>query len=378
MIRSRMGAGGRKRWQWRVTIRGFPSRSGTCPTKECARECARKAEAEVRAGRTANRLRLAEVIDAYELAFLPGIPDSASLYRQHLAWWRQELGSYALQAVTPQLISECKLKLAGEVTYRGRLRSAGTVNRYLNTLSSVFTWACSPEVGLADRHPVREVHRLKEPAGRVRWLSRPVDEESSELERLLSACQESKSTILFDLVMLLLSTGCRLNEILHLRRQDIRLEEGGFTIPAPSAKNEEARFVPLEGLGLEIVKTRLATLRHGNDHLFPGAGDKPAWLPKHAWTNARRRAGIRNLRLHDLRHTHGSYLAMMGKTLPEIMQALGHKSPAVALRYTHLADAHKRRVSSDVNAQLAAWVGPTGSARPPQRRPSREESRPAI
>ncbi len=224
-------------------------------------------------------------------------------------------------------------------------------------------------MGLADRHPVREVFRLKEPAGRVRWLSRPVDEESSELERLLAACRNSKSAILFDLVMLLLSTGCRLNEILRIRRQDVRLEEGGFTIPAPSAKNEEARFVPLEGHGLEIVKTRLAKLRPGNDHLFPGAGDKPAWLPKHAWTNVRREAGIRNLRLHDLRHTHGSYLAMMGKTLPEIMQALGHKSAAVALRYTHLADAHKRRVSREGQrsarsmARVERWLSPGTSRR---------------
>ncbi|HVT59001.1 MAG TPA: site-specific integrase [Thermoanaerobaculia bacterium] len=356
MIRARKGAGG-KRWQWRVTIRGFPARTGTCPTKECARDCAKQAEAEVRSGRSASRLLLAELIDAYETAFLPGIPDSAALYRQHLAWWRRELGRYELRAVTPLLVSQSKTKLAGEVTYRGRLRSAGTVNRYLNTLSSLFTWARSPEVRLADHHPVRDVQRLKEPPGRVRWLSRPVDEDSSEFERLLAACRESKSAILFDLVVLLLSTGCRLNEILRIRRQDVRLEESGFTVAAPDAKNEEARFVPLAGLGLEIVKARLATLRPGNDHIFPGAGDQPAWLPKHAWYGALRRARVENLRLHDLRHTHGSYLGMMGKTLPEIMQALGHKSPTVALRYTHLADTHKRRVSQEVNARLGEWIG---------------------
>jgi integrase len=358
MIRARKGIGG-KRWQWRVTIRGLPARTGTCPTKECARECAKKAEAEVRSGRTASRLRLAELIDAYEAAFLPDIPDSASLYRQHLSWWRGELGPYEVQAVTSLMISQCKTKLAGEVTRRGRLRSPGTVNRYLNTLSSLFTWARSPEVQLANHHPVRDVQRMKEPQGRVRWLSRPVDEESSELERLLAACRASKSAILFDLVVLLLSTGCRLNEVLRVRRQDVRLAEGGFTVAAPDAKNEQARFVPLSGPGLEIVKARLANLRPGNDHLFPGAGDQPAWLPKHAWYGALRRARIENLRLHDLRHTHGSYLGMMGKTLPEIMQALGHKSPTVALRYTHLADAHKCRVSQEVNAKLGEWLGGT-------------------
>jgi hypothetical protein len=48
---------------------------------------------------------------------------------------------------------------------------------------------------------------------------------------------------------------------------------------------------------------------------------------------------------------------MLGKTLPEIMEALGHKTPAVALRYIHIADSHKRKVSAEVNAKLTDWMG---------------------
>lgn len=356
MIRMRKGASGRKRWQWRVKVLGMPERYGTCPTKECARTCAKEAEAEARAGRPESRLRLSELLDAYERDYLPQIPDSAPSYRHHLLRWREELGEYAIRLITPQVVSECKLKLAGEMTRRRRRRSPSTVNRYLNTLSSVFTWACSPEVALADRHPLREVQRLKEPAGRVRWLSRPLDETSSELGRLLAACWSSKSKTLFDLVVLLLSTGCRLKEILRIRVEEVHLAEGGFTIPAERAKTEDPRFVPLEGMGLAVIEARLGKIRKGNPYLFPGAGEKAAWLPKRSWDAALRRAGIKDLRVHDLRHTHGSYLAMMGKSLPEIMQALGHKSPHVALRYTHLADAHKRRVSREVNVQMQAWL----------------------
>ncbi|MDP9120049.1 MAG: site-specific integrase [Acidobacteriota bacterium] len=360
MIRPRKGANGQKRWQWRVTAQGFPSQYGTCPTKECARECARQAEAELRAGKVSSKLCLLELIERYEAAVLPQIPDSADLYRQHLAWWKAELGSLSLRAVTPLVVAERKVKLAGEITCRGRLRSPATVNRYLNSLASVFTWACGPEVKATDHNPVRQVERLKEAKGRVRFLSRPVDEKSSELERLLAACAEARSDVLLDLVTLLLSTGCRVSEILQVKGQDIRISEGGFTIPAERAKTETARFVPLEGVGLEVAKRRLAAMRPDNPHLFPGAGDKPAYFPKHAWYAAVKRSGIRNLRPHDLRHTHGSYLAMMGKTLPEIMQALGHKDPGVALRYVHLADAHKRRVSQDINARLGEWIGGGG------------------
>lgn len=353
-------AHGKRRWQWRVAAKGFPSQHGTCPTKECAKECSRRAEEDPRRGRVPSKLTLTELIASYEAAVLPQIPDSAQLYRQQLGWWRRELGALAVRAVTPQVISECKVKLAGEITCRGRLRTPATVNRYLNALSSVFTWACSSEINAAEQHPVREVERLKEPAGRVRWLSRPVDEQASELERLLGACAQSRSAMLLDLVTLLLSTGCRVNGILHLRKADVRLSEGGFTIPAERAKTEQARFVPLEGMGLEVVRKRLAAVRRGNLFLFPGAGDKAAIFPKRAWQAALKRSGIKNLRPHDLRHTHGSYLAMIGKTLPEIMQALGHKGPGVALRYVHLADAHKRRVSQDVNARLGEWMQGAG------------------
>src|SRR3981081_2989740 len=84
MIRSRKGAHGQKRRQWRVTVKGFPPQHGTCPTKECAKECARRAEEELRVGGAPSKLTLGELIDRYEAAVLPTIPESAPLYHQHL------------------------------------------------------------------------------------------------------------------------------------------------------------------------------------------------------------------------------------------------------------------------------------------------------
>jgi integrase len=343
-----------------VKIKGFPTRSGTCPTKECARECARQAELATKGGAVLKRLTLGELIDQYVELHLPTIPDSSALYQRHLLWWRKKLGEIYADAVTPQMVAACKLELRSYISRFGRPLSPGTVNRYLTTLSSLYSWAARADIALVSSHPVRDVVRLKEPPGRMRWLSRPVDGPNSELERLLSACRESDSLYLFDIVLLLLSTGCREGEILQLRREDIRLADGGFMIPAGRSKTEEPRFVPLEGPGLEVARQRLATPGEGSDFLFPGAPGKPTGFPKRAWATALRRSGIKNLRPHDLRHTHGSYLGMLGKTLPEIMEALGHKTPAVALRYIHIADSHKGKVSAEVNAQLADWIGNTG------------------
>jgi hypothetical protein len=65
-----------------------------------------------------------------------------------------------------------------------------------------------------------------------------------------------------------------------MRAEEVHFAKGGFTIPAERAKTEEPRFVPLEGMGLAVIQARLGKMRKGNPFLFPGEGDKPAWLPK--------------------------------------------------------------------------------------------------
>lgn len=145
---------------------------------------------------------------------------------------------------------------------------------------------------------------------------------------------------------------------MSLRKSWVRLAEGGFTHPPEATKTETSRFVPLEGLGREVVSRRLEKARFSKcDFLLPSRdGEGPAGFPWTAWRSVLRRSGIADFRPHDLRHTHGSYLAMLGKSIPEIMAALGHKTPAVALRYVHLASGHQRQVSAEVNARLGEWV----------------------
>ena len=66
-----------------------------------------------------------------------------------MAWWTARIGSYALADVTPALLAEQREVLSREITHYGKERSAGTVNRYLISLSHVFTlasreWGCPP------------------------------------------------------------------------------------------------------------------------------------------------------------------------------------------------------------------------------------------
>ena len=95
-----------------------------------------------------------------------------------LRWWQAPLGHCLLVDLTPARIAEHRDMLA-----RGK-RAKSTMNYYLRTLSPALTVAVKEWGGLDDS-PMRKVTKLKEPRGRVRFLS------NEERERLLAACQVS-------------------------------------------------------------------------------------------------------------------------------------------------------------------------------------------
>jgi integrase len=201
----------------------------------------------------------------------------------------------------------------------------------------------------------RNVEKEREPDGRVRFLSRPLDDQECELDRLLAACEISACADLRDLVVLALHTGCRAKELLELSVEWVHLSVGGFTLPAEVAKNGEARFVPLAGEALEVVERRLRGAERPM-HLFGRSkGGGPRQFPRTAWKSALKRAGIENFRFHDLRHTHASYLAMLGASNTELKESLGHKTLTMVARYTHLANSHKSKVADRLATELSDW-----------------------
>jgi len=56
-----------------------------------------------------------------------------------------------------------------------------------------------------------------------------------------------------------------------------------------------------------------------------------------AWDTARKAAGMPELRMHDLRHSHASFLVNAGRSIYEVQRILGHSAPSVTQRYAHLS-----------------------------------------
>ncbi|WP_453947749.1 tyrosine-type recombinase/integrase [Bradyrhizobium diazoefficiens] len=97
----------------------------------------------------------------------------------------------------------------------------------------------------------------------------------------------------------------------------------------------------------------------GNPYVLPGRkeGDSVKEL-KTTWRAIRRKAGLEEVRLHDMRHTFASIAAGAGASLYVIGKLLGHRNPATTQRYAHLANDPMRSVGQQVADSLAAALTP--------------------
>lgn len=222
---------------------------------------------------------------------------SAEDRKRHLDWWKDRLGPQSLAYITPGVITEARDKLAAGVIRSGKKRSPATVNRYMAALAHVLTLT-TREWHWIERNPCEQVKAPKEPRGRVRFLS------DAERVSLLAACQTSSNPHLYPIVVLALSTGARLGEILGLRWRDVDLARRVATLF--NTKNNEIRTLPITGLAFELLSAQSKVRRIDTDLIFqPNI--------REAWVQVLKRAEISDFRFHDLRHSCASYLAMNGE-----------------------------------------------------------------
>lgn len=131
---------------------------------------------------------LAALIDRYIQNVVPSKKKHGQRQKNHLLWWKSQLGHFLLSDITPALLGEQRDKLLQGTTYRGSQRSPSTVVRYLASLSHAFTVA-NKEWGWMEDSPFRKITKPKEPRGRVRFL------DPHERERLLEVCRSNPCII---------------------------------------------------------------------------------------------------------------------------------------------------------------------------------------
>ena len=224
-------------------------------------------------------------------------------------------------------------------------------NRNLEIVSKMFNlaemWGLRPD----GSNPCRHVKKFKEEK-RERYLS------AGELVRLgevLRKCEEEglETQAAIDLYRLLLLTGCRLAEIQTLKWDYVDFKNAALHLPDSKSGNKTVHLGPpaLKVLaGIERIE--------GNPWVIPGK------LPgahlqdiQHPWRRIRTRAGLDDVRIHDLRHTFASVAVSGGQGLPMIGKLLGHTQVQTTARYAHLAAEPVKQAADDISTTIGAALG---------------------
>ena len=215
--------------------------------------------------------------------------------------------------------------------HHGLRKTPYQANRTLGVLSKMFNlaemWGLRPD----GSNPCLHVKRFKEEK-RERFLSAEEFQRlGTVLDEILEDGSETRSAV--TAIRLLMLTGCRLSEVQKLRWEHVDLEAGELRLPDTKTGG---RAVPLAPSAVRLLES----LPRSGDNPWVIAGRKPgSYLTdlQHPWRRIRDRAGLDDVRIHDLRHSFASRALALGEGLPMIGKLLGHTQVQTTARYAHLA-----------------------------------------
>ena len=256
-----------------------------------------------------------------------------------------------LKLLDTHLAPIAKMKI-GQVTKdqvrRLKIGSDAQANRARAVIGAVFNWAEGEDL-ISAPNPAKAL-KTRLVKSRERFLL------PEELPRFFEALEASSMR---DFFMVALLTGQRRSNIQHMKWSDIDLANGVWRIDGAETKNGDTMVVPLTREVIEILKVRKGQSVINQIWVFPGRRSRvtgaigPMNEPKVAWAKVLEAAKIKNLRLHDLRRTLGSWQARQGASLQVIGKSLGHRSQQATQIYSRLdIDPVRESIEGAVNEML--------------------------
>ena len=205
----------------------------------------------------------------------------------------------------------------------------GTANRILILLRYLFNLAARWEVEGSGANPARRVELFKLNNEQQVFLSK------DQVAVLLEALETSDNPQLLHIVKFLLLTGARKQEGLRAEWREFDVASRAWVIPL--SKSGRARKVALSDALIALLDQLPS--RGTSPYLFPNLDTgKPYVSVWYAWDTARRKAGLPEVRIHDLRHSFASFLVNSGRSLYEVQKLLGHAHIKTTQRYAHLSN----------------------------------------
>lgn len=325
-----------KTGRWKAVIRrkGWDTASKTFRTKRDADDWARRTEDEMVRGVYVNRApsertTIKEALQRYLKEVT--VTKKPTTQRAEITKANQlfeKLGRYSLATLTPESVAKYRDQRLEEG------KSNNTVRLELALLSHLYTVAIQEwGIGLV-YNPVMNIRKPSAGQGRDRRLTK------KEEKRLVKVCNEHSNPYVSWIVQIALYTGMRKGEILTLTRNQVDVKRR--IVKLDETKNGTARIVPLikeaQRVFAEAINHPIRPI--DTDLLFPGEpgrdGKRRPYEMSPAWHSIKKKAELKDLRFHDLRHEAVSRLVEAGLGDQEVAAISGHKTMQMLRRYTHL------------------------------------------
>lgn len=317
-------------YQAQVRHTGYPTRSKCFITQRDAEKWARQIENELDRGvfldRTeADKQTLGDILGRYAREVSPTHKGHRNETICITALQRDPVCKYKASALSGKLLAEWRDRRLQAV-------SASTVNREMNLTSAAINCA-RKEWGVHIENPIALIRRPPAGKGRTRRLTA---DEAQRLQTVLQAGGRrpdgtfdggARNHWIAPMVLLALETAMRQGELLKLTWHDVNLN--GRTVHLNDTKNGDARTVPLSSKAVQVLEQLPRAI---SGRVFPLTKN----AVHQAFHRACQRAGLQNLRFHDLRHEGVSRLFEIGLNPMEVASISGHKTLAMLKRYTHL------------------------------------------
>lgn len=243
-----------------------------------------------------------------------------------------------------------RVQIQSWVNNLARTNGKSTSTRNYNTMRAVFMWSIGQGIFTGD-NPCQGIITFKSKP-RERFI-----QPGEEFANFANALNAEPYPLIRDFFWMCLYTGARVSNVMAMRWDEINFDLQQWRIPL--TKSGESQTIPLTLNALEILRNRKYADDLHPKWVFPSdrkgwkSGDKAHIVsPRKAFQRIVERAGIDDLRIHDLRRTAGSYMAMQNVSPTIIGKALGHRSLASTAVYARLTQDPVRLALENAQAAL--------------------------
>ena len=268
------------------------------------------------------------LVEFYNDHYLPYIKKQIKSYETNISVFKNHiLPAFGLKNMVEIKKSEI-ITLHSNMVQKKKLAPA-TANKVLIFISHAFNVAMQLEIKGIEVNPASKIKPYLLNNARERYLTK------EEAARLIEVINQTQQNIhLKYIIPMLILTGARRGEVLKAKHEDFNLNQLCWTIP--TSKSGKKRVLPITPQLLELYKS---IPKDDTPYLFASAKSKKPYVTIYvSWNSARTRAGLKDLRMHDLRHSFASALVNNGRSLYEVQTLLGHSTSKMTQRYAHLSN----------------------------------------